>query len=352
LTAICFGEFPIKIIKLNMKVFFAVLLSFCLLSCNESKKVNADIRGRINYELVKWPQLPEGFSLGQVNGIGIDTNQNVFLFHRAERRWKTLNEVFPDTPISANTILLFDNESGKLLKSWGANLFIMPHGLTVDKENNVWVTDVGLQQIFKFTHDGKLLMTLGVAKVAGNDSLHFNYPTDIAVANDGSFYVSDGYRNSRVVKFSKEGKYLFEWGKKGDKPGEFNIPHSLAIDENNIIYVADRQNNRVQLFDTAGNFIKELKNDVNVEQLPAVSIDNANHLFAVDYDPTKGADSLVKGSSIFEIDSSSHCKGRFGANASTDRTSCWFHDIAFDKKGNIYVGDIKGLKVLKYKPKK
>jgi len=248
--------------------------------------------------------------------------------------------------------LLFDNESGKLLKSWGANLFIMPHGLTVDKENNVWVTDVGLQQIFKFTHDGKLLMTSGVAKVAGNDSLHFNYPTDIAVANDGSFYVSDGYRNSRVAKFSKEGKYLFEWGKKGNKPGEFNIPHSLAIDENNIIYVADRQNNRVQLFDTAGNFIKELKNDVNVEQLPAVTIDNANHLFAVDYDPTKGADSLVKGSTIFEIDSSSHCKGRLGANASTNRTSCWFHDIAFDKKGNIYVGDIKGLKVLKYKPKK
>jgi len=335
-----------------MKVFFAVLLSFCLLSCNERKKAKADIRERINYELVKWPQLPEGFSLGQVNGIGIDTSQNIFLFHRAERRWKTLNEVFPDTPISANTILLFDNESGKLLKSWGANLFIMPHGLTVDKENNVWVTDVGLQQIFKFTHDGKLLMTSGVAKVAGNDSLHFNYPTDIAVANDGSFYVSDGYRNSRVAKFSKEGKYLFEWGKKGNKPGEFNIPHSLAIDENNIIYVADRQNNRVQLFDTAGNFIKELKNDVNVEQLPAVSIDNANHLFAVDYDPTKGADSLVKGSTIFEIDSSSHCKGRLGANASTNRTSCWFHDIAFDKKGNIYVGDIKGLKVLKYKPKK
>ena len=251
------------------------------MSCNESKKAKADIRGQINYELVKWPQLPEGFSLGQVNGIGIDTSQNIFLFHRAERRWKTLNEVFPDTPISANTILLLDNESGKLLKSWGANLFIMPHGLTVDKENNVWVTDVGLQQIFKFTHDGKLLMTLGVANVAGNDSLHFNYPTDIAVANDGSFYVSDGYRNSRVVKFSKEGKYLFEWGKKGDKPGEFNIPHSLAIDENNIIYVADRQNNRVQLFDTAGNFIKELKNDVNVEQLPAVTIDNANPSFVI-----------------------------------------------------------------------
>lgn len=336
-----------------MKIFFAALITLCLLSCNESKKTKADIPGQTNYELVKeWCQLPGGFNLGQVTGIGIDTSQNIFLFHRAGRRWKTLNEVFPDTPISANTILLLDNESGKLLKSWGANLFIMPHGLTVDKENNVWVTDVGLQQIFKFNHDGKLLMALGVAKVAGNDSLHFNYPTDIAVANDGSFYVSDGYRNSRVVKFSKKGKYLFEWGKKGDKPGEFNIPHSIAIDKNNIICVADRQNNRVQLFDTAGNFIRELRNDINVEQLPAIAIDNTNQLFAVDYDPTKKIDSTVNGSTIFEFDSSQHAKNHFGATGSAGRTSCWFHDLAFDSKGNIYVGDIIGLKILKFKLKK
>lgn len=146
------------------------------------------------YELVKgWLHLPKGIS-GQVTGIGTDTSQNIFLFVRTGRRW---TDVFPDSLIFNNTVFLFDKQTGKVMNSWGANFFIMPHGLTVDKNNNVWVTDVGLQQVFKFTHDGKLLMKLGVSKTAGNDSLHFDLPTDVAVANDGSFYISDGYGNSR-----------------------------------------------------------------------------------------------------------------------------------------------------------
>ena len=332
-----------------MKFFFTILLGLYLLSFNETKKTKEDIRGQINYELVtKWPELSKDYKLSQPTGIGIDNDDHIFVFHRTGRKWTT---PFPDSLISQNTILELDNESGKIINAWGANYFIMPHGLTVDKQNNIWVTDVGLHQIFKFNHDGKLLFKLGIATIPGNDSVHFNLPTDIAVANDGSFYVSDGYGNSRVVNFSATGKYIKAWGTFGKKSGQFIIPHSIAIDENNIIYIADRQNNRVQLFDTAGNFIRELKNDVNVEQLPSITIDNKNHLFAIDYDPTKGADSLVKGSTIFEIDSSSHSKDRFGATASANRTSCWFHDIAIDKKGNIYVGDILGLKVLKFKPK-
>src|SRR5829696_7574737 len=126
----------------------------------------------------------------------------------------------PDKPIQNKTILIFDKDKGKLMDSWGDNLFIMPHGLTVDKDNNIWVTDVGLHQVFKFSHNGKLLMKLGEAKVAGNDNLHFNKPTGIANAKDGSFYVSDGYGNSRIIKFSAQGKYLFAWGKKGNKKKE------------------------------------------------------------------------------------------------------------------------------------
>ena len=98
--------------------------------------------------------------------------------------------------------------------------------------------------------------------------------------------------------------------------------------------------------------MRTVKNDINVRQLPSITIDNANHLFAIDYHPRKGADGLVKGSTIFEIDSSSHSKNRFGALASTSRTSCWFYDIAIDKKGNMYVGDIINLRVLKFKPAK
>ena len=333
-----------------MEAFFVVLLSLGLFSCNEAKKPKKDISGQINYELVtKWPELSKDYKLSQPTGIGTDNNDHIFVFHRTGRKW---TQPFPDSLISQNTILELDNESGKIINSWGANYFIMPHGLLVDKQNNIWVTDVGLHQIFKFNHEGKLLFKLGIAKVPGNDSLHFNLPTDIAVADDGSFFVSDGYGNSRIVKFSATGKYIKAWGTYGKKPGQFIIPHAITIDKNNIIYVADRQNNRVQLFDTAGNYIRELKNDISVEQLPSITLDNANHLFAIDYDPTKKEGNSVAGSTIFEIDSLSHSKDRFGALASANRTSSWFHDIAIDKKGNIYVCDIIGLKVLKFKPKK
>ncbi len=331
-----------------MKFFFVFIITAIILSCNGKKDYEKKIVSQIKYELVNdWPQLNKDFKLSQPTGIGIDKDDHIFVFHRTGRKW---TEPFPDSLISVNTILELDNKSGRIINSWGANHFIMPHGLTVDKQNNIWVTDVALHQIFKFSHDGNLLMRLGAAKVPGNDSIHFNLPTDIAVADDGTFYVSDGYGNSRVVKFSSSGKYIKAWGGYGNKPGEFIIPHGIAIDQNNTLYVADRQNNRVQLFDTSGNFLKELKNDRKVEQLPSIAIDNSNHLFAIDYDPTNGADSLVKGSTIFEFDSS-HAHNHFGATGSANRTSCWFHDIAIDSKGNIYVGDIIGFKVLKFKPK-
>ena len=335
---------------LNMKLFFALLIMTIIFSCNGKRASDKNSENKLNYELVStWPELSKGYNLSQPTGIGIDKDDHIFVFHRTGRKWTT---PFPDSVISKNTVLELDNESGKIINSWGANYFIMPHGLTVDKQNNIWLTDVALHQVFKFSHDGKLLMKLGVAKVPGNDSSHFNLPTDIAIADDGSFYVSDGYGNSRVVKFSSTGKYIKAWGTYGNKPGQFIIPHGIAIDKNNTIYVADRQNNRIQLFDTSGNFIKELKNDMEVQQLPSIAIDKAHHLFAIDYDPTKKMDSTVKGSTIFEFDSSQNAKNHFGVSGSSDRTTCWFHDLAVDSKSNIYVGDIIGLKVLKFKPKK
>lgn len=321
-----------------------------LLSCTGKKASQKNEESQLEYEWVNtWPELTKTYQLSQPTGIGIDTNDHVFVFHRAGRKWTT---PFPDSTISQNTILELDNESGKIIHSWGANYFIMPHGLTVDKENNIWVTDVALHQIFKFSHDGKLLMKLGVAKIPGNDSLHFNLPTDIAVADNGSFYVSDGYGNSRVVKFSPSGKYIKSWGTYGKKPGEFIIPHGIAIDRKQTLYVADRQNNRIQLFDTSGNFIKELKNDAQVAQLPSLILDKEDHLFAIDYDPTKKPDSTVTGSTIFTFDTAQQAKNHFGVTGTANRTSSWLHDIAIDSKGNIYAGDILGLQILQFKPKK
>ena len=318
-----------------------------LVGCGNNK--HEHISNSPTYEQVTdWPNLPKGYTLGSVTGVDIDTEQNVVLIHRAWRRWKILNEVFPDTPISANTILIVDGKNGNLLNNWGANLFIMPHGLAVDKENNVWVTDVGLQQVLKFTHDGKLLMKLGESRIPGNDSSHFNYPTDVAVAPDGTFYVSDGYRNSRIVKFSKEGKYLFQWGKKGSGEGEFNTPHAIDLDSNGNVYVADRENNRIQVFDRDGIFIRILNNNEKVAQIPSLTVDDGQHLFAVDYD---FKDSIVNGSTVFSYDSSGTVFLKFSESGTNKRSIAWFHDITVDKDGSVYVGDIRNMRLLKFKMK-
>ena len=299
------------------------------------------------YELVKdWPDLTGGDALGPVTGVDVDTSQNLVLIHRAWRRWKILNEIFPDTAISAKTILVLDRKTGRPLNSWGANLFIMPHGLTVDKENNIWVTDVGLQQIFKFTHEGKLLMKLGEARIPGNDSTHFNYPTDVAVAPDGSFYVSDGYRNSRIIKFSKEGNYLFEWGRKGSGEGEFDTPHGIDLDSHGNVYVADRQNNRIQKFNGEGNFLTQWKNDVAI-QLYSLSVDTKNdNVFAIDYLTVN--DTVIKGSDIIVFDSTVKLLTRVGRAGLYNGPVCRYHDIAADNEGSIYLGDILSNRIQKF----
>lgn len=209
------------------------------------------------YELVKdWPQLPKGYILGNPTGIGIDSDQNILVFIRAGRQW---TDPMPASFISQETILVLDRHTGLITNTWGANFFSMPHGLTVDKEDNIWVTDVSLHQVFKFNRNGELLMKLGEATIAGNDAQHFNLPTDIAIATDGCFYVSDGYGNSRIIKFSPTGEYLFSWGQPGNQPGEFNLPHGIDLDAKGNIYVADRENCRIQQFDGHGNFINQLE---------------------------------------------------------------------------------------------
>ena len=324
-------------------LLFTLFFLFGCKTNNKHEEHKGDIPG---YELVDgWPDLPKGYQLGAVTGVDVDTSQNIILIHRAWRRWKVLNEVFPDTPIAANTILELDSKSGKPLNSWGAGLFIMPHGLTVDKENNIWVTDVGLQQVLKFTHDGQLLMKLGEARIPGNDSTHFNYPTDVAVKPDGSFYVSDGYRNSRVIKFSKEGKYLFQWGKKGDGEGEFDTPHGIDVDSYGNVYVADRENNRLQKFDSNGNFLKQWKNDLAIP-LYSLAVDpNNDNVFAVDYLTVN--DTLVKGSDIIIFDSTVELRARFGRSGLYNGPVCWYHDITIDREGSVFVGDILGNRIQK-----
>src|SRR5580698_5097735 len=233
------------------------LIAVAAWPASNSTAADESLGGYPNYHVVHgWPVLPEGEVLGSVSGIGVDSHGSVFVFHRAGRSWPE-SDVLDLTPIARPTIDVFDGHSGALLGRWGANRFAMPHGLSIDGHDNVWLTDVALQQVFKFSHEGELLLTLGERGVAGDDERHFNRPTAVAAAPDGSFYVSDGYRNTRVMKFSAAGKFLFQWGTKGSAPGQFNLPHGVALDSAGHIYVADRGNERIQVFDSAGHYLTE-----------------------------------------------------------------------------------------------
>ncbi|MEJ0056440.1 MAG: hypothetical protein WDN75_12795 [Bacteroidota bacterium] len=151
-------------------------------------------------------------NLGQVSGLAIDKNDNLYVLHRAGRVW----DLETREPLASPVVLKF-SDKGKLIGSLGGGMFTLPHMIEVDPSGNIWIVDVSMQQLFKLAPDGKLLLQLGEKFVTGDDSAHFNLPTDVSVLNDGFFYLSDGYRNSRVIKYSKEGKYLFQWGEKGDR---------------------------------------------------------------------------------------------------------------------------------------
>lgn len=320
------------------------LLPFALVFCLAGQ-VQGPIADHLEYQVVHgWPVLPDGQMLGQVTGVAIDSHENVFVFHRAGREW---SEPFPSEPIQYPTIMLFDGRTGALLASWGEKMFIMPHGLTVDQRDNVWVTDVGLHQIMKFSHEGKLLLTIGERGVAGSDSSHFNRPTDVAVLPNGSFYISDGYLNTRVVKFSPEGRYLFEWGKKGQSPGEFDLPHGIAVDSGGNVYVADRSNARIQVFDTNGKSIAEWKG-LQLGRPYAVRVGPDGLVYCVD-----GGDqpeTPPDRSRFIILSKTGKVLGTFGRYGNYDGQFVLAHDIAVDQNRIVYVGDAGGRRVQKFVP--
>jgi DNA-binding beta-propeller fold protein YncE len=160
-------------------------------------------------------------------------------------------------------IFQFDT-SGKLLKSFGAGLFVSPHKLTIDKDGFLWAADNGSHQVFKLDQNGKVLMTLGKKGVAGPGLDEFDAPTEVAIAPNGDIFVGDGHTgggfavgNARIMKFDTNGKFLKTWGRKGMGPGEFDVIHTLAFDSRGRLFVGDRQNNRIQIFDQDGKFIAQ-----------------------------------------------------------------------------------------------
>ena len=294
----------------------------------------------------EWPVLPEGRDLGAVSGIAVDSHGNVIVFHRNERSWPPSSELVT-TPIALPTVTIFDGRTGQVLTEWGANQFAMPHGATVDSQDNVWLTDVALQQVYKFSHDGHLLMTLGERGVAGDDPAHFNRVTDVAVAPDGSFFVSDGYRNSRVMKFSPTGTFLMQWGIKGSGPGEFNVPHSIALDQRGQVYVADRQNDRVQIFEGNGRYIGEWKSkDIGRPYALRFGSDGTAYIADGGEQPKIPPDR----SGVAVVSPDGKQITRFGRWGNYDGQFEMAHAIAVASDGSLYVGDITGKRVQKFAP--
>jgi peptidylamidoglycolate lyase len=299
------------------------------------------------YQEVKdWPALPPGVELGEVAGVAVDMNGHVLIFHRPGRGFDlTATEKLKQPPV-----LEIDADSGKLISSWGADTFLVPHGITVDASNNVFLTDVSLQQVFKFTHDGKLLLALGEPRVGAWDATHFNEPTDIAIRPDGSFYVSDGYVNSRVAYFDSKGKELYEWGRKGSGEGEFSNPHGLTfIPGSTDVLVADRENSRLQLFDSKGKFKRQwtgIKDAVTTGRVFKVTADSEGSLYV----GIRRADYDVQHTGVLKLDRDWNIVAAIGFGKPGDPVFNSVHDLALGRDGSIYVAETRTKRVVKLRP--
>jgi DNA-binding beta-propeller fold protein YncE len=212
------------------------------------------------YRLVEgWAKMPEGRKWGSTSAVEIAPDgKSIWVAERCGANTCAGS----DLP----AILRFDAD-GRLVTSFAAGVFLFPHGIDVDAEGNVWVTDARGRdgkghQVLKFSPQGELLLTLGKAGIAGDGPDTFNQPSDVAVAPNGDIFVADGHDENttmRIVKFSRDGRFIKAWGKKGSAPGEFDTPHGLAFDSRGRLFVADRSNNRLQIFDQGGRFIAEWK---------------------------------------------------------------------------------------------
>ena len=203
-----------------------------------------------------WGQLPPGVVWAAVTAVEPAPDTTIYVIHRCFENSCAGRKEDP--------ILKYDRK-GKLLKAWGSGMFVFPHGATVDRDGNLWVTDARGEngkghQVFKFNPDGKVLLTLGKAGVSGSGADLFDQPTDVVVTANGTIFVTDSHRNgknNRVVKLTKDGKYIKEWGSKGSGPGQISEPHTIALDSRGRVFVGDRENNRIQIFDQDGKFIAE-----------------------------------------------------------------------------------------------
>jgi DNA-binding beta-propeller fold protein YncE len=304
----------------HARYVFAALALCVMAFCVTALSGSARAEEASQYRLVRgFPHLPPGLKLGAVSGVAADAKDNVLVFHRGDAR---------------RPVLVFDRD-GKFLRSFGEGLFTSTHGLRVDPDGNVWATDNANHTVVKFGPDGKVLMTLGEKGVAGDDERHFNKPTDVAVAPNGDLYVSDGYGNSRVVKFDKAGRFLLAWGKKGAGPGEFDLPHAVRLDSKGNVYVADRENKRVQVFDPDGKFLRQFAEGVA-----------PYGLFITPDDTVLVADGVAH--RVVKMTTDGKVMAQWGTGGREPGNFLMPHGICVGPDGAVYVAEVTGARVQKF----
>lgn len=267
-------------------------------------------------------KLPDGMYLQEVAGVAVNSKDHVFVFHRGK-----------------HPLLEFDSQ-GNFLRSIADDMFITPHSVRIDKYDNIWTVDMGSHVIIKFSSDLKLQMAFGrwnrpgiETRIFGGFAHQFNMPTDIAFDSKDNIYISDGYGNSRVMKFDKDGKFIKTWGVKGDSIEQFDIPHTIVIDSNDQLYVGDRQNERIQVFNSEGVFVKAL----DLPGHPWGLVMYADKLYV----------SIGTQGRIIEVSKEGKVTGTYGSPGKKAGQFDWPHLITADSKGNLLVAEIQNWRIQK-----
>jgi DNA-binding beta-propeller fold protein YncE len=310
---------------------------------NAEESTDLRINTAIGYEVdPSWPQRPASVApWAAIPGVAVDADDCVWLFNRGE------------DPVQVYTA------EGKFVRTWGRGLIGVAHYLKIDSAGQIWITDLRRHVVQKYTPEGELLQTIGTLDQPGCDEHHFDKPTDMAIAPGGDIFITDGYGNNRVVRCDPNGRFINAWGKPGSAPGEFNLPHGIAIDRQGRVFVADRSNARVQVFDSSGKFLDEW----------------TSLLVPWGFCATKEDELWVCGSSPMQWPTDPACKLPLGcppkdqvfmrfttdgrlrqlwtvpkATDGQERPGeCnWVHGIAFDSRGDFYVGDIIGKRAQKF----
>jgi DNA-binding beta-propeller fold protein YncE len=289
-----------------------------------------------------WHALPTGYEVREVTAVATDSQNRAFVFNRSD----------------THPVLVFDRH-GQYLFSWGEGLFARPHGIHIDCDDAVYCTDDLDHTVRKFTTDGALLLTLGTSGIASDTGARsvdyreirhaagpFNFPTNVAIGSHGEVYVADGYGNARIHKFTADGELLLSWGVPGDGPGEFHVPHGIAIDRRGNVFVADRENSRIQKFDADGRFLEAWP---DVARPCQVFIDNTDRVYVAELGYRAGmfpgnfppyANATGGRVSIFSIDG--ELLARWGGGDSPCAPGDFFapHDIWVDSLGDVYVSEV------------